>query len=70
MFAHAPTNQSLVPLLANLSEQQLFHLARCMESAEVAADTRVFSQGDPGDAFYVVNEGAFLITGGWCRWVG
>ncbi|GAB4820005.1 hypothetical protein N2152v2_007051 [Parachlorella kessleri] len=51
-----------VPILFNLSEQQLFQLAGCMHSIDFAEGDVVFRQGDPGDSFYVVEDGTFSIT--------
>ena len=38
-----------VPILFNLSEPQLFELARCMTSHRLKAGQTVFRQGDPGE---------------------
>lgn len=51
-----------VPILSNLSERQLFELARRVVSVEFAAGSVLFKQGDPGDSFYVVEEGKFAVT--------
>lgn len=48
-----------VPILSNLSEQQLFQLARCMANRSFGAGEVVFRQGEAGDTFYVVEEGSF-----------
>ncbi|EFN52025.1 hypothetical protein CHLNCDRAFT_54794 [Chlorella variabilis] len=53
-----------VPILSNLSEQQLFQLARCMANRSFGAGEVVFRQGEAGDTFYVVEEGSFSITDG------
>lgn len=47
------------PILCNLTEQQLFQLAGCMSTRAFSAGQRVFAKGDPGDTFYVVEEGLF-----------
>jgi CRP-like cAMP-binding protein len=52
-----------VPILLNLSEQQLFQLARCMSNRSFEAGQAVFLRGDAGDTFFVVEEGSF-------RWGG
>ncbi|KAI3430680.1 hypothetical protein D9Q98_005269 [Chlorella vulgaris] len=51
-----------VPILLNLSEQQLFQLARCMANRSFEAGEVVFRQGEVGQEFYVVEEGSFSIT--------
>ncbi|KAI7838861.1 hypothetical protein COHA_007362 [Chlorella ohadii] len=48
-----------VPILSNLSEQQLFQLAGCMSNREFAAGQDVFRKGEEGDTFYIVEEGFF-----------
>ena len=48
-----------VPILSNLTEQQLFQLAGAMEERPYAAGADVFKKGDEGDTFYVVTEGSF-----------
>ncbi|KAK9909485.1 hypothetical protein WJX75_003002 [Coccomyxa subellipsoidea] len=50
-----------VPVLFALSEQQLFELAHCMKNHSISAGQMVFRQGDPGDVFYVIEEGTFTI---------
>ncbi|KAL4451289.1 hypothetical protein ABPG77_009361 [Micractinium sp. CCAP 211/92] len=51
-----------VPILCNLTEQQLFQLAGCMSTRDFSGGQRVFAKGDPGHTFYVVEEGVFGIT--------
>jgi len=51
-----------VPILSNLSERQLFELARRVKSVEFAAGDVLFRQGDSGDSFYVVEDGCFTVT--------
>lgn len=48
-----------MPILSNLTEQQLFQLAGCMVSKAYGAGETVFQKGDTGDTFYVVEEGKF-----------
>ncbi|KAL6754149.1 putative cGMP-dependent protein kinase [Haematococcus lacustris] len=48
-----------VSLLNTLGEQQLWQLAQAMETVSFAKDQVVFMAGDPGDLFYVVQEGSF-----------
>lgn len=51
-----------VVIFSNLSEQQLFDLAKCMSEEEFAAGEVVFRHGDAGESFYVVQSGEFLVT--------
>ena len=51
-----------VPILSNLSERQLFELARRVISKEFAAGEVLFNAGDPGDSFYVVEHGLFAVS--------
>lgn len=51
-----------VPILSNLSESQLFALARCMRAVEYVPGQVVFREGDPGDTFFVVEDGQFAVT--------
>lgn len=48
-----------VPLLYNLTEQQLWQLAKSMGTATYKAGQMVFLKGDIGDKFYVVQDGSF-----------
>ncbi len=50
-----------VPLWAGLPEQRLLAVAKAMRSQTVAAGTEVIRQGDTGDRFYVVDQGAFEV---------
>ncbi|KAG7671492.1 hypothetical protein Ndes2526B_g09344 [Nannochloris sp. 'desiccata'] len=50
-----------VPILSNLSERQLFELARRVKSVQFSAGDVLFRQGDPGDSFYVVEDGCFTV---------
>lgn len=58
-----------VPILSNLTEQQLFQLAGCMSNCEFGAGQVVFRKGERGDTFYVVQEGNFrcvcAVVVGW-----
>lgn len=49
-------------MLFNLSEQQLWQLARTMGEGRYRKGEVVFRQGDPGDFFYVVREGQFACV--------
>ncbi|KAG1665295.1 hypothetical protein FOA52_015872 [Chlamydomonas sp. UWO 241] len=53
---------SRVPLLYNLSEQQQWQLAKAMKLQTVTKNQVMFRKGDPGDAFYIIEEGAFTIS--------
>src|SRR5580692_12586739 len=46
-----------IKILANLKDAQLAHLADYMELQEVSQHTVVFSQGEVGDAMYLVLSG-------------
>ncbi|KAL0042257.1 hypothetical protein WJX77_007366 [Trebouxia sp. C0004] len=50
-----------VPILFSLSNSQLFDLAQCMKYHTLQAGQIVFKKGEPGDVFYVVEEGNFTI---------
>jgi MFS family permease len=52
-----------VPMLALLPEAVLERLAAGSEQARVHAGETVFREGDPGDRFYVVEEGEVEIAG-------
>jgi MFS family permease len=52
-----------VPMLALLPEPQLERLAAESEQIRLRAGEVVFSEGDPGDRFYVVEEGEVEIAG-------
>ena len=58
-FLPPPPYARQVPILLNLSEHQLFQLARCMANCSFTAGEVVFWQGEAGDTFYVVEEGTF-----------
>ena len=52
-----------VPMLALLTEPAIERLAAESEQVRVAAGEVVFHEGDPGDRFYVVEEGDVEIAG-------
>jgi MFS family permease len=54
-----------IPIFAPLPEAVLEHLAASLEPLELAAGTTVFSEGDHGDGFYVIERGEVevLIAG-------
>lgn len=53
-----------IPLLYNLSERDLWRLARTMVTEKFSKGHVVFHKGDPGDAFYIIQEGAFTCFDG------
>jgi len=50
-----------VQLFSNLTTAELHKLAERMQLVEFPAGTTLFSEGDPGDDFYVVAEGALEV---------
>jgi MFS family permease len=52
-----------VPMLALLPEPQLERLAAGSEEVRVLAGDAIFREGDPGDHFYVVEDGEVEIAG-------
>lgn len=55
--AISPTLLRRIKILSNLKDAQLAHLADFMEVQEVAQHTVVFTQGEVGDAMYLVLAG-------------
>ncbi|KAF5835635.1 putative cGMP-dependent protein kinase [Dunaliella salina] len=53
-----------VPLLSNLSERQLWKLAQAMVTQKCTKGQVVFQKGDPGDAFYIIQDGTFTCFDG------
>jgi len=53
-----------VPMLAPLPLPSIEQLARGLEPAEVPAGATVFSQGDVGDRYYVIESGQAEVVGG------
>lgn len=51
-----------IPIFAPLPESAIEQLASALVPAERAAGALVFSQGDPGEGFYVVQDGEVEIT--------
>lgn len=51
-----------VPLFSELSEPELERIARVAIPRTYPGDTRVFHEGDPGDACYIVRAGACRVT--------
>lgn len=50
-----------VPLFAVLSTEEIQRLARTLRSVTVPSDTVLFREGEPGDRFYIVLDGAIEI---------
>lgn len=48
---------SSIPLFRMMDEHHLFLLARSCDTVTISAGERLFNQGDPGDALYVVAQG-------------
>jgi uncharacterized membrane protein len=53
-----------IPLFESLEEEDLTALAGKLRESRVEAGTTIFSQGDEGDAMYVIEEGAVDIVAG------
>jgi CRP/FNR family cyclic AMP-dependent transcriptional regulator len=51
-----------VPLFSELSEPELEHVARVAIPRTYPRETRVFHEGDPGDACYIVRSGSCRVT--------
>lgn len=51
-----------VAIFSNLTEKQLFDLAKCMSEETFAAGEIVFRHGEVGETFYVVQSGEFVVT--------
>ncbi len=51
-----------VPLFAELSSTELERIAQVAIPRSFPKETRVFHEGDPGDACYVVRDGVFRVT--------
>src|SRR5262249_28149927 len=51
-----------VPLFSELSPEELDRIAQVAIPRSFPADTRVFHEGDPGDACYIVNSGSCRVT--------
>lgn len=50
-----------VPLFSELSPEELDRVAQVAIPRSYPADTRVFHEGDPGDACYIVNQGSARV---------
>src|SRR5262249_41170741 len=51
-----------VPLFSELSPSELDRIAQVAVPRSFPGDTRVFHEGDPGDACYIVSEGSCRVT--------
>ncbi len=51
-----------IPLFESLASEDLAALEARLEERQFPADTVVFSQGDPGDTLYVIQEGSVEIA--------
>src|ERR671911_409360 len=51
-----------VPLLADLSQEDLEHLYKMAETVSIPAGELVLREGDPGDSLYVVLDGELEVT--------
>jgi len=51
-----------VPLFAVCKKRELQRIEKAIEVVEYDADQNVVKEGDPGDAFYVIFEGAAVVN--------
>src|SRR5512133_2392677 len=51
-----------VPLFSALSSEELDEVARVAIPRRYPRETRVFHEGDPGDACYIVSQGSCRVT--------
>jgi CRP/FNR family transcriptional regulator len=51
-----------VPLFSELTPDELAQVARVAIPREFPTETRVFHEGDPGDACYIVRQGSCRVT--------
>lgn len=51
-----------VPLFATLESRRLRSVARAAAREEVPAGTRIITEGQPGDGFYVLEKGSATVT--------
>jgi CRP-like cAMP-binding protein len=59
----ATTNElARIELLKGLPGETLGRLARVMRREDVSAGSRVVTEGDPGDRFYVVLQGMLAVS--------
>ena len=50
------------PLFASLGEEELLRVCRGMESKRVPRGGIICTEGEPGDAFYIIRSGAVLVS--------
>eukprot|EP00210_Caulerpa_lentillifera_P000821 g794.t2 len=50
-----------VPVFFSLNEKQLWQLSESLESQHFSKGELVLKKGDPGDTFYIIEEGTFSI---------
>jgi CRP-like cAMP-binding protein len=51
-----------VPMLSGIPEDKLGTVAKLFELKVYAKGEKVFSEGDPGDAFYILTKGRLVVT--------
>jgi len=51
-----------VPLFKPLESYDLMQLADCLQQESLDAGQKILKQGDPGDTFYIVEEGELIAT--------
>src|SRR4030042_6003251 len=49
------------PVFRDIPEEKILDIARNVQNKIVTANTIIFSQGDPGDNFYIVNSGKVRV---------
>lgn len=57
-----PGRLATIPLFAEMSPAELAALAPLIRRTAARAGTRVFSEGDPGDAMYLIDSGRIRIS--------
>ncbi len=50
------------PIFCGLDDAELAEIASALELVELPANRRLFDEGEPGDAWYVVFSGALTVT--------
>ena len=51
-----------IPIFSALTREDIVKLLSKMEECSFSAGTIIFSQGDPGDAFYFIESGAVQVA--------
>ncbi|CAK9049099.1 unnamed protein product [Durusdinium trenchii] len=54
--------EKTVPLFKTLESYDLMQLADCLQQEGLEAGQKIINQGDPGDTFYIVEEGELVAT--------